>query len=238
MELIDFVIIGPSRSGSSLLCSILDLHPNIHCQLEHFYRPKYEEYVQTYKTEDSVKIYNQIAKEWNKTKELPSNPLTGFKFIFSNHRPETERLYRKLLRNNEIKKILITRNPLERYISNKIGAIATVESKNWLGTKLHGTKMRFDQKGFLNFLKKDNLAYDYALRIIQGPLLTIDYTDTTNTTAFKDIYNFLNVPDSPTTLLDWGGSTKQNYTQMSYKVENFTEMVEYLRTTPYKKWLV
>ena len=68
MELIDFVIIGPSRSGSSLLCSMLDLHPNIHCQLEHFYRPKYEEYVQTYKTEDSVEIYNQIAKEWNKTK--------------------------------------------------------------------------------------------------------------------------------------------------------------------------
>lgn len=236
---IDFIIIGPARSGSSLLCKLLDKHPNIRCELEHFYKSIYEDHAKKFKTDDSVEIFKALSRVWKQTEGVTTQKINGFKFLFSNLWEKSEKIYKKLLKDKDIKKILITRNPLELYISSRICSISTVDEKNWLGTKLHGTKIVFDKKQFINKIQKDNENYTYALKTIQGNLITIDYKDICNTTCFKSIHEFLDVPYVSTQLLDWGhGSTKQNYTQMSYKVENFEEMVEYISTTPYKNYLV
>jgi len=252
---IDFVVIGPARSGSSLFCKLLSEHPNVKCEMEHFYKSRYEKYAKQFKTDDVFEIFKILNKKWMKSQlDLfkETKKVIGFKFLFSNIHSKTEKLYTSLLKDKDIKKILITRNPLEVYISNKICEISTVDKKNWLGTKLHGTKITFNKNHFICKTEIDNNRYMFALKNIQGNLITIDYKDICNTTCFKKIHDFLNVSYVPTQLpsrsdlqgarlhsLDWGKSTtKQNYTQMSYKIENFEEMVEYISTTPYKNCLI
>ena len=235
---IPFVIIGPGRVGSSLLVKTLDAHPNIDCRQEYFWAKGkgYPELAKKYNTSDSIQllryIINDPADPWNLS--------TGFKFLFNNHHEKTTELYEALLKCNSIKKILLIRNPLERYISQRTGD--KTNGTFWLGQNTSNIKIAFDKKDFLKFMEKSFNDYQYALKRISGPMITIDYKDVCSTICQKELCAFINVPYVHAKLPDWAdshdGTTKQNHTQMSYRVENFTEMVDYISTTPYKEYLV
>jgi len=258
MEIKDlaFVILGPARSGSSLLVETIKRHPDLDCKLEYFPSEWMEEFIKKYNTRDPIQILTQIINEptprlRGKARPEPWGPSTGFKFLFSNYRKETEELYNLLLSCPSIKKILLTRNPLERFISQQ-----TAEQLGlyWLGQDTSKTKITFDKHKFLRYVESTSNNYTYTLQHITGPLITIDYKDICNTLCQKELHAFLNVPYIHTRLLKCNeikgksdppykpenpdSTTKQNHTQMSYRIENFTEMVEYICTTPYKKYLV
>jgi len=260
---LSFVVIGPNRSGSTLFCWMLNEHPNVECKFEYFNKLNYGRYSKKYNTTDPIKILENLLEENWENPEHVKKDRTGFKFLFPNNRPETNKLYEYLLKCHKIKKILITRNPLEKYISERTvrasklipstgpdGTITEYRAqfekdmgrpigKTWLGDKSTDVTITFNKDDFLRFVEGYNLSYSYALRLIKGPLITIDYIDTCNTTAQERVYNFLDIPYKHIHLPDWGhGTTKQNETQMSYRVKNFSEMVEYISTTPYKQYLI
>ena len=252
---IPFVILGPVRCGSSLLVETIKHHPDLDCKLEFFPTEWMDRLVKEYDTNDPIKILTKIINgegrgvHESRPQRVAWEPSTGFKFLFSNYREETAKLYNLLLSCSSIRKILLTRNPLEGFISRQT---AEELHKYWLGQDTSKTKITFNKEKFLQYIDVTSNNYTYALKRIAGPLITIDYKDICNTLCQKELYTFLNVPYIHTRLPKnsevkaWqinqpdnpDGTTKQNHTQMSYRVENFTEMVEYISTTPYKKYLI
>ena len=110
---LSFVVIGPNRSGSTLFCWMLNEHPNVECKFEYFNKLNYGRYSKKYNTTDPIKILENLLKDnWDNPEHVKKDR-TGFKFLFPNNRPETNKLYEYLLKCHKIKKILITRNPIE-----------------------------------------------------------------------------------------------------------------------------
>jgi len=229
---LSFVIISPMRCGSSLICKLLDAHPNINCKLEYCAKYQIEELYEKYNTRDAIQALTLVM---NSDKSWETN--SGFKFLFHHERSDTEELYKLLLQTASIKKIMLTRNPLESYISLKT---AQKTNEFWLGRKTSEHKIKFVKENFLEYTDRCNNEYNYALSTVQGPMTTVDYKEICNTSCLRELHRFLEVSYIHAPLPEWtlGQSTKQNHTQMSYRVENFTEMVDYVSTTPYKKYLV
>jgi len=219
---------------------MLDDHPDVNCKMEVCAKREMEKLYEKYDMKDAHRRFSTdavkaLTLEMNSDKSWKTS--SGFKFLFHHDRADTEELYKLLLQTKGIKKIMLTRNPLERYISVRT---AQKTDQFWLGKKTFEHKIKFTRENFLEYIDRCNNEYNYALSSIQGPMITIDYKEICSTSCLKELHQFLKVPYIHIPLPEWGThiSTKQNHSQMSYRVENFTEMVDYISTTPYKKYLV
>ena len=244
----EFVICGIGRTGSTYLTELLHSHPDIICLPEILdrtflnLRDKWEEKInnQLATNGEDIKLTESIEDNYFKIKEkmLKQGKVFGFKFLQQNEKYFDEELnvfnYSKhIIHNTSIKKIIILRNMLETYISNKTGSM----TKKWAYEDTSKTKIEFDHKEYLDYCFFKQRYYSSLLYSIgetkQTPLI-ITYNNVVNKECYKQIFNFLNVDENNNLK---SKTTKQNSEFLHERVKNYKWMKRILTDTKDKYFL-
>lgn len=216
-----FVLFAEMRTGSNYLEESLNGFPDINC-LGEVYNPTFLGHHNTFemlgydmdrRERDPLGLLDAILKE--------TDGLPGFR-LFHDH---DDRVVERVLPDPQIAKVILTRNPLDSYVSRKI-ASATGQ---WRLTDMKHAKtaqIRFDPPEFSDLLDR-LLAFQGRLR--RG-------LQTTGQTPFVIRYEDINDADVLNGLAAFLGSDhrvekaskklkKQNPSALRDKVENYDEMV-------------
>jgi len=219
-----FVMFAEMRTGSNYLEASLGGLPDLSCYGEVF-NPTFMGNHTTFelfgydmarREEDPLGLIDAMIAQ---TEGLP-----GFR-LFHDH---DDRVVDHILPNPRIAKIILTRNPLDSYVSRKIASATGQWRLNDL--KHHrSAKIRFDAMEFADLLER---LQAFQLRLQRG-------LQTTGQTAFYVRYDDINDPEILNGIAQFLGSEhrldsasdklkKQNPSELSDKVENYDEMVSLL----------
>ncbi|MEP3845936.1 MAG: nodulation protein NodH [Paracoccaceae bacterium] len=215
-----FVIFAEMRTGSNFLEKNLQQFEGLNCYGEAF-NPVFVGYPNT----DNILGVKQEMRDTDpqtllqKIKEDP-NGLSGFRY-FHDHDP---RVFDHVMDDPKCAKIVLTRNPIDSYVSRKI-AVATGQ---W---KLNDAKARKDAKATFDVDEfSDHMA---ALQGFQVKLLNrlqisgqtaffVAYEDLQDVRVMNGIAQYLGIPDQLDALDK--SLKKQNPSPISDKVSNFEDM--------------
>ena len=215
-----FVIFAEMRTGSNFLEENLNDYSGLHCYGEVF-NPHF--IGQAKKTEllgltlqqrkaDPLALLDRM--------KLQTDGLAGFRF-FHDHDP---RIKAKCLSDPACAKIILTRNPVETYVSKEIAA----QTGQWRlsgGVGAKSAKATFDAKAFEQHLA-DRQAFQ--LELLKGlqtsgqTAFYIDYEDVSDVEVLNGLAHFLGV--SETKKATSRKTRKQNPQPMEEKVTNFEDM--------------
>lgn len=224
-----FVVLGGMRTGSNLLEEELNSVPGLTSFGEvfnpHFVgRPKRDSLLGITLPErdrEPERLLARIAGE--------QDTLAGFR-LFQEH---DDRVLTQVLADRRAAKIVLTRNPVESYVSLKI---ARATGQWWLGdvSRAKSAKARFDPEEFDAFLEARRAFYLRINRALQTSGQTafhIDYADLTDPGVVAGLVRYLGVDGG----IDPGAvrAKVQNPAPLSEKVENFAEMEAALQKTDY-----
>ncbi len=214
-----FVVLAEMRTGSNFLESNLNTYPRISCLGEAF-NPHFAGYPNT----DDVLGIDQKAREADPMRlisAVKSNAgITGFRF-FHDHEP---RVVDEMLNDPRCGKIILTRNPVESYVSWKI-ASATGQWKLTNVTHHKAAKIRFDPKDFdeyLGRLKAFQLRVHNALQTAGQTAFYIGYDDIRDVDVMNGLARFLGEAHEIDALNK--NLKKQNPGALRDKVSNPAEM--------------
>lgn len=218
-----FVILAGMRTGSNLLEASLNLLADVTCHGEAFnpamigYPRKAEllGITREARDDDPLQLLGAIRK---------ATGLNGFRY-FSDHDP---RVFDAFMQDRSCAKVVLTRNPVESYVSLSIAR----QTGQWkLGdarTRKSG-KARFDADDFTAYLQEAQgfqLQIMHALQISGQTAFYIDYDDLRDRTVLDGLTRFLGrpqgIPDQSV------GIVPQNPEPIEEKVENFPEMEQAL----------
>lgn len=190
-----FAIVAGMRTGSNLLEEILSAHPGISCHGElfnpHFVgAPGQDEALgitRHARDEDPARLLSAVAA-------VPE-AIGGFR-IFDGH---DERAIEAVLSNPRCAKIVLTRNPVESYVSLKI---ARSTGQWWLGDRASARreKARFDAEEFGRFLEASGVfrrRVRHSLQVTGQTAFHLDYSDLAETEIISGLHAFLGVPPLP-----------------------------------------
>jgi LPS sulfotransferase NodH len=216
-----FVVLAEMRTGSNFLEESLNDYPGLSCLGEAYNpafigRPKLDALCGVTREARDHDPMTLLAAVRDKT-----DGLAGFRY-FRDHEP---RMYAEILGNARCGKIILTRNPLESYVSHKI---ATQTGQWRLGDMKDARSARiiFDKGEFERLLAQLQARQLDILRILQRSGQTafyLDYEDIRDLEVLDGLARFLGVAhkkERPTT------KTKvQNPSSLRDKVQNFDEMM-------------
>jgi len=208
------------RTGSNFLEANLNALPGVHCHGEVF-NPHFIGKLNQTDLFD-VTLADRAADPHLLLRRLRDRTqgLAGFRY-FHDHDP---RILATVLGDPTCAKIILTRNPVESYVSWKI-AQATGQWKLTNAQKLKTAKALFDATEFEAHLAQ---LQDFQLRLLHGLQTTgqtafyIDYEDINDTDVLNGLARYLGLPGklaTPDATLK-----KQNPEDISEKVENFAQM--------------
>ena len=241
-----FIIISSPRTGSNLLCGLLDAHPEVICHYEIFH-------------ENEIYYSDQYGHDWIKdfTKEMrdkdPQKFLqflydhkfgkrvktNGFK-IFNGH---NDPLLKSLLADPKVKKIILKReNLLMAFISKieaeKSGVYFNIDQDKKPKEEAK-QKINFDYRHFKVY-EKNNLDFFASCRnqitASNQKHFELDYTEVLNNETLSELLKFLEV-DSNTDHLE-ERFRKQNIKGLQERVENYEEMIAWLEKTERSHYLI
>lgn len=234
-----FVIIGAPRTGSNLLMSLLNSHPNCLCYGEIFTNLKVGSWDipfslrkfgdLSYKKNDPIDyLENRIYSGY--PKEIKS---AGFKLFYHHARKDNEKVVWNYLKDERsIKKIhLIRDNFLEIYLSH-ISAKKSRQFVNTWNTSKNFQRIKVDPVECENYFKNLNENIN-SLReyFASEELMEIRYEELVNQrlTVLDDLLASLNLDSMkliPKTF-------KQNFVAAEKRISNFNEVKKYFSGT---KW--
>lgn len=214
-----FVIFAEMRTGSNFLESNLNAVDGIQCHGEAF-NPHFVGYP---KSVDVLGVTRDIRTE-NPSALLDAirceTGLNGFRF-FSDHDP---RIVDEIIADPRCAKIVLTRNPLESYVSLKI-ARATGQWKLTKAKHARTEKISFDAAEFEKHLAA---VQTFQSRLVGGlqqsgqTAFYVDYDNLQDVTILNGLARFLG---SPNRLENLDTSIKkQNPSPLGDKVSNFDQM--------------
>lgn len=215
-----FIVFAEMRTGSNFLQENLNAYPDIDCQGElfnpHFIGAPNKETVagitQADRDADPIKLLTAVRQN--------APALTGFR-CFHDH---DARAIEHCLADPTCAKVVLTRNPVESYVSWKIAA-STGQWRLTNATHHRTAKIIFDQEEFEDFLHRLQVFQIQILNTLQKTGQTafyIAYEDVQDIEVMNGLAKFLGSKhqrDALDTRLK-----KQNPAPMSDKVENFEEM--------------
>ncbi|MFP7569631.1 sulfotransferase family 2 domain-containing protein [Marivita sp. S2033] len=221
-----FVVFAEMRTGSNLLEDYLNQIDGITCFGEAF-NPSFI----GYPNRDDILGVTHLQREDNPDRLLKAirtqaRKLGGFRY-FHDHDP---RILPTLLTDPRCAKVILTRNPIDSYISLKI-ARATDQ---WKLTNFKNAKTataHFDAHEFerhVGTLQTRQLELMHGLQVTGQTAFYIGYDDLHDTDVLSGLAHWLGVPTAP----DSFQSTlkPQNPQPLSAKVENFDQMQAALRS--------
>lgn len=238
-DLIKFIIVSAPRSGSNLLCGLLNSHPKIVCfhELFHrkaiFYGPKnnnlYDFGTIAERDHDPARFMSQIYSPAHGYKSV------GFK-MFDGH---NNIVLTALINNKNVKKIILRRKAaLHAFSSMEIARITgKYQSVREKDTAPHKKiKVHVDIQLFKAYVERNKRFYDWVIeRIGDQPFFEIDYVDIVKSTSlYNKILPFIGVDDLSSLKAI---HRKQNPGKLTDKIENFDEICEALKETKYSQFL-
>ncbi len=208
------------RTGSNFLEANLNALPGVTCHGEafnpHFIgklnQTDYLGVTLAERTADPARLIARMRAE--------TQGLSGFRY-FHDHDP---RVLPLVMEDRACAKIVLTRNPVESYVSWKI-AQATNQWKLTNATRQKTARARFDITDFeihLEALQQFQITVLNGLQTSGQTAFYIDYEDINDTAVLNGLARFLGVEgrlEAPD-----GTLKKQNPEDISEKVENFSEM--------------
>lgn len=215
-----FVMFAEMRTGSNFLEANLNALPGVFCHGEVF-NPHFI----ARKDQTEYLGIDMAARERDPLPLLArlrgSGGLTGFRF-FHDHDP---RVLAAVLPDPRVAKIILTRNPLESYVSWKI-AQATGQWKLTNAKNLRSAKTTFDPPEFERYLSAQTefqIALLHGLQTSGQAAFYIDYEDLQDVGVLNGLARFLGVEavlEAPDETLK-----KQNPEDIADKVVNPEEMI-------------
>lgn len=219
-----FVIFAEMRTGSNLIESTLSMVPGIACHGEafnpaHIGGPNIDQILGITMAErqsDPMKLLDRIRN---------AEGLNGFRFFFD-HEP---RVLDAILDDPRCAKIVLTRNPVESFVSLRI-ANAT---RRWKMTNVkHRTTsqpvFRFEEfESFLAERQAFQLRLLNALQVSGQSAFYLDYEDSLRIDVINGLLRFLGVDAEVARISN--KLVRQNPEDMEQKVRNYPEMEAALR---------
>ena len=215
-----FVVLAGMRTGSNFLEANLNAMPGVTCHGEVF-NPAFigkKDQIEML----GVSLQAREADPFALLRKLRDGTpgLSGFRF-FHDHDP---RVLAEVLADTSCAKIVLTRNPLESYVSLRI-ARETGQWKLGDGKALKSAKVKFESRGFEMHLEQ----VQAFLGVITGTLqrsgqaaFQLDYADLQEVSVLNGLARYLGV-DAELTASD-GALKKQNPASLLEKVTNPAEM--------------
>ena len=214
-----FVILAEMRTGSNLLEAYLNESPAIRCEGEAF-NPAFV----AYPKDDDLHGFSRAARDADPLALLATfraqDRLAGFRY-FHDHDP---RVFEPFMRDPRCAKIVLTRNPIDSYVSLKI-ARATGQWRLTNVTRQRQAQAEFDAAEFEDHLQQLQAFQTEILRGLQVTAQTAFYI------AYEDLHdievlNGLARHLGEEAQLDAvaGNLKKQNPEPLSEKVVNHAEM--------------
>jgi hypothetical protein len=215
-----FVVLAEMRTGSNFLEANLNTFPGITCHGEAF-NPRFIGYparsellgiTRDQRDDDPLSLLRAIRTQ--------PGVLAGFRY-FSDHDP---RVLDAILDDPRCAKIVLTRNPVESYVSRKIAA-RTGQWKLTNVIKARTDRITFQPAEFDAQLRRHQefqLTIQRALQRSGQTAFYLDYEDLFEVEVMNGIATFLAVPDRIAALDRQ--LKKQNPEPIERKVLNFTEM--------------
>jgi LPS sulfotransferase NodH len=191
MTFTSFVVLAEMRTGSNLLQSYLSEVPGVICHGELFNpsfidRPKHMKYLGVdFETReaDPLALLKAVRAEGG---------MTGFR-LFHDHDP---RIRDHVLADKSCAKVVLTRNPLEMFVSHKVAA-ATDQWMLFNVARRRGAKVRFDAVEFaayLDRLQAQQLLIQNRLQTTGQSAFYIHYDDLNDLAAVNGLLAWLGVP--------------------------------------------
>jgi LPS sulfotransferase NodH len=216
-----FVVLGEMRTGSNLLETQLNKFPGLTCHPEVFNplfigKPELDDYLGVtfaQREEDPFTLLSAIRA---------GGGLTGFR-LFSGHDP---RIRQHVLADPTCAKIVLTRNPLESYLSLRI-AIQTDQWKLGDVREFRRTQVPFDPEDFdryLHELQESQLEIQRALQTTGQTAFWIHYEDIQDVDILNGLARWLGITHEirETAML----LKKQNPGAIEEKVTNPAELAQ------------
>ncbi|MEM7073953.1 MAG: sulfotransferase family 2 domain-containing protein [Pseudomonadota bacterium] len=215
-----FVIFAEMRTGSNLLEASLNAHPGLRCEGEAF-NPHFVGYPKT----DQVSGITRAARDADPQRLLEAirktpDALGGFRY-FHDHDP---RILETMLNDDRCAKVVLTRNPVDSYVSLKI-AKATGQWKLTNVKHRKAARVMFDAAEFetyLSTLREFQRDIHRRLQISGQSAFFIDYSDLRSPDVLGGLVRFLGI-DGPLPTSDVP-LKPQNPGALQDKVINLDEM--------------
>ncbi|MBD3763297.1 MAG: nodulation protein NodH [Rhodobacterales bacterium] len=224
MRFTSFVMFAEMRTGSNFLEANLNALPGVTCHGEAF-NPHFIGRL----NQDALFGIDLAARERDPLALLAAlranTPgLSGFRY-FHDHDP---RVFPAVMADPACAKIVLTRNPVESYVSWKI-AQATGQWKLTKATRARSARAQFDADEFMAHLDR---LQGFQLQILHGLQVTgqtafyLDYDDVQDLDVLNGLAAFLGVPARLSELDPT--LKKQNPEEIGAKVENLDQMQQAL----------
>ncbi len=219
-----FILLAEMRTGSNFLEANLNMIDGVTCHGEAF-NPSFVGYPKT----DKLLGFDREAREKDPhallEKIRQSDTLGGFRF-FNDHDP---RVLSTCIDDQRCAKIILTRNPVDSFISWKI-AQATGQWKLTNATHAKSHQVAFDPQAFeahLDAIQTFQVRVQRALQVSGQTAFYINYDDLRDVDVINGLAQFLGaegrLPNINKKL------KKQNPAPLDQKVSNFDEMQDALR---------
>ncbi|TQS70365.1 nodulation protein NodH [Rhodobacteraceae bacterium] len=214
-----FVILAEMRTGSNLLEAAVNMLQDVHCHGEAF-NPVMIGYPNRHEILGISKEERDADPKslWKAIRKAPG--LNGCRY-FHEHDPRVRDM---ILRDQKCAKIILTRNPVESYVSLEI-ARATGQWKLGDAKGRKTARAAFDAEKFENHLQtlqNFQILIMNALQVTGQSAFYIDYEDAQNVEVLNGLANWLGLEDGPDSMP--ANMVPQNPEPLEAKVENYPEM--------------
>ena len=234
-----FVMLGMMRSGSNLLERYLDKLPDVRCHGELF-NPAFigfsssrgQQGVAGFKRPDVAARAADEEGFLRRVDEACDRPLMGMR-LFLDHSPV---MTSQLLYDRNVKKVVLSRNLLESFVSLSIAR----ETDVWLTTReAEGPPkpITVDTNKFLNYALRQSLYYNDILSVLQRTgqaYEMVDYTELTDLDRVNAVARFIGSEARLEELDD--PIKKQNPGTLAQKIGNYPKLQEELKRRQMLRW--
>ena len=238
-----FVILSFQRNGSNFLCGKLHNHPEVVMHNEVFNDAKIHSYLETELLADSTWKWDIHSRNsdpigfltdiFKKTPSLkPRGKAVGFK-LFPEHWTESnERIFKQLLADIRIKKIVLRRDD---YLAIYVSKLRSDKTGHYITHCLDGVKVNIDPSALEDCVDYYESCYEYIETLLQGQCVCrVTYADLTGPkgeSTFREICEFLHVDCTrDTAALDV--TVKQSTNPISNDIVNYDEVFAAFRLHP------
>ncbi|PIB26608.1 hypothetical protein BFP76_12000 [Amylibacter kogurei] len=222
-----FILLAEMRTGSNLFESHINGFDELSCHGELF-NPGFV----GYPLKESVVEMDLKTRERDpflllrNLVETVSDTLPGFR-LFSEH---DQRVLDFCLEDDECAKIILTRNPVDSFVSQKIAE----QTDQWKMGDLHKRKkavVEFDADEFKSFVAKRDANTDHIEKTLQTSgqsAFRLKYEDLNDLDVMNGVARFIGARKMQKTLSQ--KMARQNPEPLSQKVSNFDEMMQSIAT--------
>lgn len=236
-----FVIVGMMRSGSNFLERTLNLLPSVRCHGELF-NPKfiglaadlgnehlgYHRHQVAQRLEDPLGMLRQLI-------DGNDRQTCGFR-LFLDHEPQAmaEALY-----HPGVRKVLLTRNYLESFVSLLIARHSNVWLTTHKAAQDHDPRVHVDVDALIEFALRQSCFYNDVLTALHASgqrHVQIDYSEIKAPAHLNRVLEFLGVADRIDAVSE--PIERQNPTDVRDKILNFQPLVDALRKRGMARWFV